>query len=147
MYNVHCTPYTVRRTLYNVQCTTYTVRCTLYDVHCTTYTIQRTLYYTLPLPTDHTLPLPTPTVWLPTHTYTERVYSVLCTLYVVQCTTRTMYVCLFTLVSADLCMVSGRSVEGLLTSTHCNRSVLRWGRCVSGGDQLGLSAKPVDNLV
>ena len=39
MYGVHCTAYTVRRTLYGVHCTEYTVRRTLYGVHCTSYTV------------------------------------------------------------------------------------------------------------
>ena len=44
MLNVHCTTYTVPRTLYDVHCTTYTVRRTLYDVQCTTYTVRLTSY-------------------------------------------------------------------------------------------------------
>ena len=68
MYLVHCTPYTVHRTLYTVHCTPYTVHRTSYIVHCTQYTVHRTLY------TVHCTP-----------------YTVHRTLYTVHCTPYTVH--------------------------------------------------------
>ena len=74
VYNVHCTLYTVQRTmckmiLYIVHCTLYNLLCVVYTKHCTLYTVHFTLHM------DCTL-----------YTGQYTMCSLCCALYTAQCT-------------------------------------------------------------